>query len=73
MSRETFKDVPKKVFAGMFMTALLVIVNILKYSKCLSGEWINNLGCAPKVGIPCGTDLSAGIHLKNKTGGERES
>ena len=52
MFRETFKDVPKKLSAGMFMTALLTIVNVLKQPKCLSEEWINNLGCAPKVEYP---------------------
>lgn len=49
---ELLKDVPKKVFAGMFMTASLMIANVLKHPKCLSGEWIDNLGCAPEVEYP---------------------
>lgn len=34
--REIFEDVPRKVCAGMFITALFVIVNLLKQPKCLN-------------------------------------
>lgn len=51
MSRESFEDVPKKVYAaGLFITVLLVVANVLKQPKCLlTGEWISNLGCAHEV------------------------
>lgn len=33
--REIFEDVPKKVYAGMFVTALFVIANLFKQPQCL--------------------------------------
>lgn len=55
--REIFEDVPKKAYAGMFITALFVIVNLLKQPKCLlTGEWINNLGRALRM--DCSIELT---------------
>lgn len=64
--REISEDVPKKVYAGMFITALFVIANLFQHlDVCVRRGWRNNLRCAHRVNIPQ-TDMSAWINLTDQ-------